>query len=280
MPRAYLDDASLWFERQIVTDVGARVGFVYKAENNLWQLIDIGRPYDLWSVPFTVADPGPDGRAGTGDDGTFTAYNMSTVTVSKYQRQAPADRDQNYKSLELTLNKRMSHKWSLVGSFLYTSRNTKYVGHPQSPNEALNNNAHGTIWTLKLVGSYRAPYGITISPVLRHQSGDAIPRRVSVSTNGGTINMLAQPVGSYREDNIWIVDTRVEKQFTFGANRRVGVFFDLFNINNTNAAQDWDSITGLRTVTVDNAPASVARFRYPTTVLAPRVARFGVKFTF
>ena len=56
------------------------------------------------------------------------------------------------------------------------------------------------------------------------------------------------------------------------AHRGVGLFVDLFNAGNSNAAQSQDSLTGLQTVSVDGVKSTVPRFLYPTVVIAPRIA--------
>jgi len=278
----WTDEASVFFERQVATDMGVRVGFVYKKQNNGLELIDVGRPASLWSVPFTVNDPGPDGLTGTPDDGPgFTAYNLSTVTVSRSELQSRDDEDETYKNIDITFNKRMSHRWSLLASFLYTWRQELWFGSPQNPNEAMNNVADSTMWTAKVFGTWEAPYGFLVSPVLRHQAGDALPRRLSVGTNGGTITMVVEPQGSYREDNVTLFDLRTEKEFRLGGGRRLGLFFDMYNINNTNAAQTMDSIVGRRTVVQpDGSSLNLPRFLRPTVIIAPRIIKFGLKFAF
>lgn len=285
---AYTDETSVFLERELMTDVGLRAGFVYKKQNNLWNLVDLSRPGSLWSVPFGVTDPGPDGVTGTADDSSLTAYNLGQVTTSVFQYQADPGNVQSYKNLDLTLSKRMSHRWSLVTSYLFTWRNESWLNllgatnhvFPQNPNEALNNNSDTTVSTFKLFGTYQGPWGINVSPVFRFQAGNPLPRRLNVTTNGGTFVMLVQPNGSYRQTNIKIFDTRFEKQFELGGVKRIGAFVDAYNIFNSHGFQTQDSITGLRTITVDGATSQVPRFLYPTVVISPRIFRFGVRFTF
>ena len=67
-------------------------------------------------------------------------------------------------------------------------------------------------------------WGIVVSPVLRHQSGDPLARVVQASrgvdlatgltrNTNSTINYEAEQTGAYREDNITIFDARLEKRF-------------------------------------------------------------------
>jgi hypothetical protein len=72
----------------------------------------------------------------------------------------------------------------------------------------------------------------------------------------------------------------VEKRVNLGNSRTLGVFFDAFNLSNSNAAQTQDDIVGRRTTTVDGQTVNYQRFLRPTAILAPRVFRFGVKVGF
>lgn len=63
-----------------------------------------------------------------------------------------------------------------------------------------------------------------------------------------------------------MLDFRVEKQLRCGADRaKLGLLFDLFNAMNSNTA-------------VNIGWRSGAGFEKATTVLEPRIAKFGVKF--
>ena len=53
----------------VTTSIGARVGFVYKTEDDLIAQYNPGRPISAYTLPFTVVDPGVDGVTGTTDDG-------------------------------------------------------------------------------------------------------------------------------------------------------------------------------------------------------------------
>ncbi len=84
-----------------------------------------------------------------------------------------------------------------------------------------------TTYSFKATGSYDAPMGIRISPVLRHQSGSNFARTVTISapaalgltatsaTTSGT-TAYVEPMDANREDNIWVVDTRFEKTLELG----------------------------------------------------------------
>jgi hypothetical protein len=125
-----------------------------------------------------------------------------------------------------------------------------------------------TDWNLKASGSYDAPYGIRLSPVLRHQSGDAYARTVSVSAPSGLIASGTHYVDTMRdnrEDNIWVFDLRAEKTVNFGDRSRARLFLDVFNIMNSHASETISQATGLG-------------YQKPSAILAPITARLGVRF--
>ena len=78
--------------------------------------------------------------------------------------------------------------------------------------------------------------------------------------------MLVEPIGTRRQDTIAVLDFRVEKQLRFAAEgAQLGLFFDLFNAMNSNTEININWRSG-------------AAFEKATTVLGPRIAKFGVKF--
>ena len=79
--------------------------------------------------------------------------------------------------------------------------------------------------------------------------------------------ILVEPIGTRRQDNVTLFDFRVEKQFPIMQRAKIGLFFDLFNTFNSNTAVNINWVTG-------------PRFEFPVTVVPPRIAKFGVKFDF
>jgi hypothetical protein len=280
----YTDDVSLWLEQQIASGVSGRVGFVSKRQRNLYQSIEQNRVRSLYTGSVRPFDAGPDGLRGTADDvGELTVFDIPagvTVPPGRTDLQTPDENFRDYKSVDVTLNKRMANRWSLVTSFLYTWTDDSLYGRPENPNQDRYNRYDSGLWAFKLFGTYRAPWNVMVSPVVRHQAGDSLRRILEVTLRTGTFNYTADPFGTYREDNVTLFDTRVEKEFRMPSRRRLGLFFDAFNITNSNAAQALDNVTGRRTTTVNGASVEYQRFLRPTVVLAPRVYRFGIKMDF
>ena len=124
------------------------------------------------------------------------------------------------------------------------------------------------MWTAKINGSYDAPWGIRITPALRFQQGQPYGRTfLAGAANGinyGSQRILAEPLDSRRQDNIAILDIRIEKSFRFAQSRRLGLFFDVYNLTNSDAAQNINWGSG-------------SAFEQPISIIGPTIMRFGVK---
>jgi hypothetical protein len=275
---------SIFFEREIIPNLGARVGFVYKKTNNAYEAIEQERVASLFSLARQVADPGPDGLPATPDDGpSFTIFDVPanvTLPASVSRLETPDENDESYKTIEFLVTKRMSNRWSLLIAAHHLWAADTLWGLPENPNEAIYNAYNFTNWAFKVSSTYQAPWGLVITPLLRHQSGDPLRRRVDVSLRSGTFEYTAEGFGKYRVDNPTIIDTRVEKRFRLPSGHRFGVFFDGFNLTNSSAAESADSVTGRRTTTVDGERIEFPQFQRPTVILNPRVYRFGLKYDF
>lgn len=283
----YTNEVAAFVERQLSGDIGVQGGFVYKTNDNLWQSYVPGRAPAAYTVPFAVADRGPDGALGTGDDQSLTFYGIPSAQLGSANtviENTPGIG--RYKSAEVSLNKRLSHHWSagFGGSYSWIRENASSLAsnsfasglYPNSRNDALytGDPANGTLsytqWGFNAYGSYEAPFGIKISPVFRSQAGQSFGRTLSISAPSscacfasGTV--LVEPLDSRRMDNVNVFDIRTEKAFSLNASAKLRVFLDAFNLNDNHAAEVSKWATG-------------ATFLQPTAIVAPRVARVGVRF--
>lgn len=281
----YSDDTSFALERELMRHVGLRVAYVYKRSENNYVNLELARVGALYTEARTAADPGPDGLANTPDDGAALNYfdiPATALVPSQVLRTTSRNNHSTAKNIDVTVSKRMTDHWAISANYLRTwSMDQTLV---QNPNQAINNPQNYTAGSFKVFGSYQAPYGITVSPVLRHQQGAPIARLVNVplrAASSGQLSLAAEPTGSWRQDNVTIFDTRVEKRFRIDPRLQLGLFFDAFNITNSNAAQNQDNVTGRRTVTLESGEVvNYQRFLRPTTIIGPRIYRLGFKVSF
>jgi hypothetical protein len=284
LKNSFTDETSVFAERQLLADLGVRVGFVYKKDNDGWQQVNSLRPFEAYNVPVSRPDPGPDNIAGNGDDGpALTLLNLDdpnrgsnqlTTNVPGYEG--------NYKTIEFAANKRYSRRWSMNASYSYTwteeySRTyfsqtfatavtnfSLFGAFPTNPNEHTLNEF--TNWNAKFSGTAEAGWGLRVTPVLKMQSGAPYGRVISANLNYNSAQLiLVEPIGTRRQDMITTLDWRIEKQLRIMEKARIGLFFDMFNTLNSNTAVNINWRAG-------------AAFERPTTVINPRIVKFGAKF--
>jgi len=293
LENAYTDEASGFIERQVVNDLGVRVGFVWKKDYNGWQQINADKPYSAYNVPITISEPGPDGSLATTADNTqITVFNIDrTNRLPTTIVQNVDGYEGTYKTLEFSANKRYSNRWSMVASYSYVwthefnnsyannrfgnavSQQSNFGPYGLTPNDR--NENEFTNWNAKLQGTVDAGWGINITPVLKVASGVPYGRYANIPgctatvtancLNYGAQPVLIEPIGTRRQDNVSVFDVRAEKQVRFATKARAAVFVDVFNIMNSNTPVFISWVSG-------------ANFERATNVLNPRIAKFGVKF--
>ena len=277
-----LDEVGAWIERELPAGIGLRSGVVWRRERSQFTRQNANQPYEAFTVPVTIRDPGPDGVPGTIDDGgTFVAYDLPDLIGSQaanIQRNVPGS-SSAYWTWEVDANRRTRGRWSLGAGFSYTWNGDQASGYsgqaarsnayPLTPNDLINTGTGGRhefrAWTATAHGTYQAPWGVRVTPVLRHQSGQPFGRTFTTGELGYTsaVTVLAEPIGSRRMDNITIVDLRVEKRLLLKGNRHVSGFLDVFNCFNANPEQN----------TIWSSGSSFLR---PLSIVPPRIAQVGV----
>jgi hypothetical protein len=284
LKNSYTDEASFFVERAVLQDLGFRVGYVWKKDNQGWEQFNVARPFEAYNVPVTRPDPGPDNVVGNGDDGpALNLLNLDDINRGSTQLTTNIPGyEGTYKTLEFSANKRYGQRWSMVASYSYTwtqeynrtyfnqtfgtqvSNFSLFGAYPTNPNEKTFNDF--TSWNAKFSGSYDAGWDIRLTPVLKMQSGAPYGRVISANLNYNTAQLiLVEPIGTRRQDTVSVFDIRTEKQLRFGDKARIGLFLDLYNLMNANTAVNINWRSG-------------AAFEKATTVLNPRIAKFGVKF--
>jgi hypothetical protein len=278
-----LSEVAAWVERELGGSVGIRTGVVWRSERQHYTRQNVNRPFDAFTDPVSISDPGPDGQVGSADDGSaIRGYDLrpeflelARVNIVRNVH----DANSHYWTWDVTATRRFTGRWSLVAGFAHTwSRDqaTGYFGqpirnnvYPLTPNDLINAGTDGRyefrIWSAKVHGTYVGPWEVRITPFLRHQSGQPFGRTFSTALNyDSNVRILAEPIGTRRMDNITLLDLRVEKGFRLDGHRRLAGFVDVFNLLNANPEQNASWSSG-------------AAFLRPLSIVPPRLARLGLK---
>lgn len=268
LKQPYSDEFNIGIEREIVSGVSA--GAAYYRRNNRRRFSGINRAVPLSAYTATTVTA-PDGSQ-------VTVYNQDRATLGRADRlitNLPGLAD-TYNGIELTVTKRMTGKWQLVGGLSLGKDEGMFdraLGDDfNNPN--LNVNRENAIIGQdstrigKVVGTYVLPAQVTVSTNLRYFTGQPVLKQVTVrGLNQGTVSVLAEPRGRTRLDDVTLWDLRVSKVFRFSGRRQFEVMLDGFNLLNQSAK------------TVINTNVGPL-FGNPIAILPPRVARLGARYVF
>lgn len=280
-------EVSAWVEHELIPGLALAGGYVYREIDNFRVLANQNRPMSAYTVPTIIRDPGKDGVLGNADDGPpIPGFNLSAAAlalpVANITTNLPGSGE--YHTIEFSATKRQTGKWSLQGSYSkrwnkdqdtgYFGNNLRALSTPSTPNDLINTNGgryEFTMWTMKINGSYDAPWGIRVTPALRFQQGQPFGRTfLAGAANGinyGSQRILAEPITAQRQDDIAIFDVRAEKFFRYSQARRMGLFFDVYNLTNSDAAQN---------ITWNSGSA----YLQPVSIIGPTIMRVGIKLDF
>ena len=210
---------------------------------------------------------------------------------------------QRFEGVELTATKRMSHNWMLRGNASWNSYTEDcsaeafpnpmpYIGNcpgGQVAPRSAGSGAFGNVfinskWNFNLTGLYQLPWDFNVGASLTARQGYPAPYVDQVrGINGGATyvvnfapnrqEVVLQPVGTTRFDNVYEFDLRAAKDIRFM--NRVGLTLsaDLFNVPNQRTVLQ-------RNTRLFTTGAPFASGNNITEVQSPRIWRLGAKVTF
>jgi hypothetical protein len=289
------DEITFGYQRELMSNLGLNVGWIQRWFNDATVNEEIGIPVNGYTS-VNVVDPGPDNIVGTADDRTITMYSVLPQYKGNnisFHTNSPGT--QRYKALELSIVKRMSNRWQLLGSYVWSrldgdliSTSGTLAGDPNSPNQTVPTNATGRgtndqPHAFKLLGSYQAPWGVNLGLNYQALSGLPIDRTINAGLNQGSTTTRADIRGTYRADFLNLMSFRGDKAFTFGGHHRASIIAEIHNLLNTSAGQSsYGSATRAFTSQADflAKQATVSYFGRVQEIVAPRLLKLGFKFEF
>lgn len=287
-----VDEVTVAYERELLPNVGFTASWVQRWFTDNWADVNVGIPLEGYT-PADYPDAGPDNLVGTGDDRTITLYNVTPAYRGReaYVRQTVPG-SKTYKSLELSLTRRMATNWQLTGSYVWSrddgvilAGNRKTVADPNDPNATLDSNKFGRSSSdqphaFKLLFNWAAPLGVNLGANFQAVSGKPIDRTYRRSLTQGTVTVRAEERGVYREESLRLLALKIDRPFKIGA-ARLGAFVELHNLLNSNAGVTYGTLTQAYTSQAALDAANLTNSAYfgrPTVILTPRIVKLGAKF--
>jgi hypothetical protein len=277
------DEFSVTLERELMPSLALRVSGLYSKTFQTQRLQNNLRPYSVYTIPITNADPGPDGKVGTADDpGTsITYYDYPAAYAGANFQQSmlvnDSRADQSYKSIEVAVTKRLANRWHFYASYALTKKHIPFIPgtaflqiNTVDPNSEINDADNTNEWLGKLQGSYLLPFGVTIAADFENRSGDA-QQRTAIFRGGQQIPQITLPVealgAKWRLPSINLMNLNLQKTVAVRNGQSATVRLNVFNALNAN------TITA-RTM------ASGPNFGLTTGIMLPRVAEVALSYKF
>jgi len=247
-------------EHELAKNFKLGLQFIYKVNKNIVEDVDKFNGYDpdatddqgrpIW-LPYDFVDPGWDGVWGTADDQNMTVYGLADYAPTRtYHGVNPPEAKREYTALVMTFDKRMSNRWQLQGSILYSAfKGNCDPGYSategestmfDNPNVVINSYgrmAFDRPLQIKLMGSVMLPFDIVLTGYFQHRSGSAWRRTISrvyfpssIDTQDSYVGVAAETYGTRRNPPYTMLDMRLEKSFTFGERGKLSLYIDAFNL--------------------------------------------------
>lgn len=282
----YVDEYTAGLDIGLSRTMTVQFNYVHKIDGNGNKSINTALPNEAYTVATTGVDPGPDNKVGTADDQTLTVYSVPRTYPGfgqNVERIVQADGNNRYHAFGVTFNKQLSNKWSFLFSYDTDYRDLR-DNSPRNPNEALY--GPGTVtgtnygvqnfqfatpsWNqaIRMSGTYQLPWGINYATSVTAQSGDYYFREVQIRDGNSTLLPIRidPQAGRYEWTKLW--DNRFAKRFKTFKTQSLEGEINIYNTLNAN------------TITEQTNRVGSATFLQPTTILAARVLRMGVKYRF
>jgi hypothetical protein len=292
------DEVIAGIDHEVISNFAVGVSYIYRKYHDLQNTSttapDRSDPSDTTQsyvpVPFTAVCGNPATCGSQVFSGVYyqraTPLHAGTILRNNTQYNT-------YDGIELTGRKRLANHWMMNASLVYNRQrhyepnaNTDYLDPTNhAPIDLIDGYESGAIsqsgastqssgrnapWIGKLSAMYQLPWDINVAGNFNGHSSFPLNEYIlSPNRTGqlGTVNVYLQPFNSVRMPTLYQLDAHVDKTLSFGR-RRISLNLDVFNLVNNNV------VLG-QTERQNQSTANNI-----TSMLAPRVARFGLKVNF
>lgn len=299
-----VDETTIAFERALTSDVRIAATGIWRENTNFvgavnpparWTPTRLNNP--LTSQPITLYE-------WANRDESETDFLIRNVEGFQFlspvgQVLGTVDPYRRYRGLMLVLTKRYTNRWQAQVSYVL-SKGTGNVDNTsgqqiassifENPNRSLvnvdGNLTYDRRHEFKVLGSYRIPVvDVSLNTFFRAMSGrNYTPfgqySNAQLNAPSSSRRPLLEPRGSRRTPRDITLDLRLEKIFSLGSGDRIGIFADIFNATNRSTITNYLLRAPTTDVTVAPGVIEELPFEAPGTIVAPRQAQIGFRWSF
>jgi hypothetical protein len=283
-----MDQWTVGIERELFKDTSLSVSYINRRWKSILNTYDILGQYETE----TVYDPY--------NNTPYTVYNQTNVgerqrVIANIKKGDPwilEDPYRQYHGVEVLFNKRFSHRWQLLASYVWSkctgtidtgfADDIGWGGATYNPNFWINRDGSCTTdptHMVKLQGSYILPLDIHFNAYFFYRTGNTYTRRARFRLDQGRETIYTEAAGSRRYPSRTNLDLRLEKTFMIKEKYRIGIMMDIFNVFNADTITSWGNRTEYDWYEdLSEYPASDGHQVYG--LVTPRAIRLGVRFFF
>lgn len=306
----YTDEIMASVQHELAKDFRLGLGFIWKRSKNIIEDIDLNNGYDplatdekglIW-IPYDVVDPGWDGEFGTDDDQNLTVYGLrEDRPAPTWKGTNPPEAVRRYWATFFYFNKRMSNRWQLNGSILYSSFKGNTEAHYSategasarfdSPNRIIH--SYGPLQfdrplQIGLMTTFLLPLDFYISAYFSYKSGGPWARSLSrvyfppeYEVRDPYVTVIAEPRGSQRFAPVTHLSLRLEKSFHLGDYGKLNFYIDGYNIGGSSGVEVTTNPLGWLYYYEDPPRYRVnSTYGLINSVYGVRSIRLGLRWTF
>jgi hypothetical protein len=281
------------YQQELARNLGFEVNYVWrKYDQFAWS-----DRLNYGSEHFTEFQLNPTNCSANADCGPISYFRANIPLPSPFVYTNQPGRHRDYNGVEVALTKRYTSRWMANASFAYNDakdywdsrdgfedptnidRQHGFEYAPESGGSGLDSIFTNAKWLSKASAMYSLPlWDINVAGSMQFRQGYPFPTAIQVTNRGnglGTVNVLLEPLGDRRLDNVFVADFRVDKVLTFGTFRLIPSV-EIFNIGNANTVQSQRRFmyTYNATSGVGSSPSNANDI---SSIIPPRVIRFGVR---
>jgi carboxypeptidase family protein/TonB-dependent receptor-like protein len=233
----YAVEYSLGVQRSLPYEMVAGATYINRQRGNEIGSKNLAVPANTY-IPLTVREVSS-GAVVTVYDQAPSLRGKFDVLYGNY-----SEMDTDFNGVDITLNKRLSHRWMMMASASFGKSKGDIYGSSFDLNDPNNSFRRGLIgndvpFSFKAFGLYQLPYGISFSGTAQHFSGTPELTTVLVSSNTGALTRVSQrvtfePRGTTRLPDVNMIDFSLRKTFTSGR-YSLEPIMDMFNVTNGSA---------------------------------------------
>jgi hypothetical protein len=165
------------------------------------------------------------------------------------------DGEIDYEGVTLNFWRPFRDRWGFLASYTHSDNDDNLL--TGNVGSGFSNNNHPELDrgpsnlsvpdVLVMSGTVELPFGIRLSGVGTYRSGPTFsPRGIQDTDGDGLVDQrdLSQPRNRFRADDYWNLDVRAEKEFSIGAEHRVSVLVEAFNLTNESNVAGVNNVSG------------------------------------